>query len=72
MIKCKQIHISFSLCIYVFIDNKLYPFVMYVHVHVYICTYYNLQVNSLGLHSSCPRIIATGYTANTVINATLR
>ena len=36
MIKYKQIHISFSLCIYVLIDNRLYPCVMCMHGHVYI------------------------------------
>ena len=32
----------------------------------------NLLVNSHGLHSSCPWIIASGCSANTVINVTLR
>ena len=41
-------------------------------VQNYICMYYhNLLVNSCGLYSSHPRIIASGCYANTVINVAI-
>ena len=33
--------------------------------------YHNLQINSCGHDGSCPQIIASGCTANTVVDATL-